>query len=287
MSVYRLGAKVPAVAPSAFVADDARVVGDVTLGERASVWFGAVARGDNGHIAVGDDSNVQDGAILHSSPGHVLRIGRGVTVGHQAMLHGCDIGDGSLIGIQAVVLDGAKVGARSLLGAGAIVTAGMVVPEESLVLGAPARVVRPLRPDELARLADNAARYVRDAACYRAEMVEVPVERPPASPPADLPVRLPLRVRIGRAWAGLLRAVGGSRTSVAETAARTLARTQAARAEAFEVASLRASLQALVRQVESAAPLPHAAPRAVSPGEPVARAPAVVVVLPQEPQTLH
>ncbi len=194
MAVYRLGTKVPSVSTSAYVAESAQVIGDVALGVQSSVWFGAVVRGDNGRIVVGRRSNVQDGAILHSSPGRRLVIGQGVTVGHQAMLHGCEIGDGSLIGIQAVVLDGAVVGDHCLIGAGAVVTAGMQVPARSLVLGAPARVVRPLRDEELTRLADNAGRYVRDAQEYQLALERIDVPPRPAEEP-ELPAPPPLRAR--------------------------------------------------------------------------------------------
>ena len=166
MAIYRLGAKSPQVARSAFVADDARVIGDVVLEERCSVWFGAVIRGDNAAIRIGAASNIQDGAILHGSPGCVLTVGSGVTVGHGAKLHGCTIGDRALIGIQAVVLDKVVVGAESLVAAGAVLVPGKEYPPRSLIIGSPATVKRPLTATEVARLADNGARYVRDAGTY-------------------------------------------------------------------------------------------------------------------------
>jgi carbonic anhydrase/acetyltransferase-like protein (isoleucine patch superfamily) len=166
MAIYRLGAKVPEIAKTAFVADNAVVIGDVGLGERCSVWFGAVIRGDNAPIRIGAASNVQDGAILHGSPSCGLMIGSGVTVGHGAKLHGCTIGDHSLIGIGAVILDRAVVGRESLVAAGAVLTAGKEYPPRSLIVGQPAVVKRELNEAEVARLEANGARYVRDAATY-------------------------------------------------------------------------------------------------------------------------
>jgi len=166
MAIYRLGAKTPAVAKTAFVADDAQVIGDVVLAERCSVWFGAVIRGDNAPIRIGASSNVQDGAILHGSPNCPLTIGFGVTVGHGAKLHGCTIGDRSLVGIGAVILDKVVVGHECLVAAGAVLTAGKEFPPRSLIVGQPAVVKRPLTNDEVAKLEANGARYVRDAATY-------------------------------------------------------------------------------------------------------------------------
>jgi carbonic anhydrase/acetyltransferase-like protein (isoleucine patch superfamily) len=166
MAIYRLGAKTPAVAKTAFVADDAQVIGDVVLAERCSVWFGAVIRGDNAPIRIGASSNVQDGAILHGSPNCPLTIGFGVTVGHGAKLHGCTIGDRSLVGIGAVILDKVVVGHECLVAAGAVLTAGKEFPPRSLIVGQPAVVKRALTNDEVAKLEANGARYVRDAATY-------------------------------------------------------------------------------------------------------------------------
>ena len=170
MTQYRIGDKKPQVAPTAFVTREATLVGEVILGEQASVWFGAVARGDNEPIRIGAGSNIQEGAVLHADPGYPLTIGANVTVGHQAMLHGCTIGDGALIGIQAVVLNGAVIGAGSLVGAGAVVTERKIFPERSMILGAPAKVVRQLSDEEVAgirRIADN---YASRAAQYRTEL---------------------------------------------------------------------------------------------------------------------
>src|SRR5688572_10698836 len=144
MPLYRIGGHAPQVPASAFVASEATLAGQIRLGERASVWFGAVVRGDNEPIEIGDASNVQEGAVLHADPGFPLRIEANVTVGHQAMLHGCTIGEGSLVGIQAVVMNGAVIGKQSIVGAGAIVTEKKVFPDRSLILGSPAKVVRQL-----------------------------------------------------------------------------------------------------------------------------------------------
>ncbi|MDZ5460279.1 gamma carbonic anhydrase family protein [Azohydromonas lata] len=173
MPLYRLGDKAPCVDATAFVAPDATLVGDVQLGPQASVWFQAVARGDNEPIRIGASSNVQEGAVLHADPGYPLTIGERVTVGHQAMLHGCTIGEGSLIGIQAVVLNGARIGKQCLVGAGAIVTEGKEFPDRSLILGAPARVVRQLSDEDVARLERAAAVYVDRGAQFATQLERV------------------------------------------------------------------------------------------------------------------
>ena len=170
MTVYRLGDAAPVIPASAFVAPNATVIGKVALGERASVWFGAVIRGDNEWIRIGDASNVQEGAVLHTDPGSPLTIEAEVTVGHQAMLHGCTIGEGSLIGIQAVVLNGAVIGRECLVGAGAIVTEGKVFPDRSLILGAPAKVVRQLSEEDVQRLRGSAASYAARAALFASDL---------------------------------------------------------------------------------------------------------------------
>ena len=164
MPVYRLEDAAPTIAASAYVAPTATIIGRVVLQEQASVWFGAILRGDNEPITIGANSNVQDSAVLHTDPGFPLSVGVNVTVGHQAMLHGCTIGDGSLIGIQAVVMNGAVIGKRCLVGAGAVVTERKVFPDGSLILGAPAKVVRALTPEERAGLKLWADKYVANAA---------------------------------------------------------------------------------------------------------------------------
>jgi carbonic anhydrase/acetyltransferase-like protein (isoleucine patch superfamily) len=167
MPLYALGSTEPTIAPSAYVAANATVIGNVILGEQVSIWFGAILRGDNEPIRVGDHSNVQEVAVLHTDPGYPLSIGSHVTVGHQSILHGCTIGDGSLIGIQAVVLNGAVIGQQCLVGAGTVVTERKIFPDRSLILGTPAKVVRELTSQELAALRTSAEVYVRRAHTYR------------------------------------------------------------------------------------------------------------------------
>ena len=173
MACYRFKEWVPAVHDTAFIAPAATVIGWVTLDEHSSVWPGAVLRGDNEPIVVGSGSNVQDGAVLHTDPGCPLTLGAGVTVGHQAMLHGCTIEDGALIGIQAIVLNKAVIGKHSLVGAGAVVTEGKVFPERSLILGAPARVVRTLTDEEVLNLQRNSQGYVDRAQEYKMDLTPV------------------------------------------------------------------------------------------------------------------
>ncbi|MEX3982232.1 gamma carbonic anhydrase family protein [Paraburkholderia sp. EG287A] len=170
MSLFKLGNEKPHLADSAWVAPQAVVVGRATLGERTSVWFNAVIRADNEAITIGAGSNVQDGAILHTDPGYPMDIGQNVSIGHQAMLHGCTIGDDSLIGIQAVVMNGAVIGKQCLVGAGSVVTEGKVFPDRSLILGAPAKVVRELSEEQIASLTSNAADYVERAARFQREL---------------------------------------------------------------------------------------------------------------------
>ncbi|MDO9313546.1 MAG: gamma carbonic anhydrase family protein [Burkholderiaceae bacterium] len=173
MAVYRLGDAVPSIAPSAWVADSAQVIGDVVLAESASVWFGAVLRADNTCLQIGARSNVQDGAVIHSDRGWPTTLGSDVTVGHQAMLHGCTIGDGSLVGIQAVVLNGARIGKSCLVAAGAVVTEGKEFEDGWLIMGAPAKAVRPLTPEQIAGLARSAAGYVANAQRFRTQLARI------------------------------------------------------------------------------------------------------------------
>jgi len=163
MAVYRLGDDTPRIADSAWVADSAQVMGAVELAEHASVWFGAVLRGDTELIRVGKRSNVQDGTVIHADTGFPVTIGDDVTVGHQVMLHGCTVGDGSLIGIKAVVLNGARIGRHCLVGAGALVTGGQEFPDGSLILGRPAKVVRQLTAEQIANQRHGAEHYVENA----------------------------------------------------------------------------------------------------------------------------
>ncbi len=173
MAVYELDGVAPEVAPSAWVADSAQVIGAVSLAPDSSIWFGAVVRGDTDRIAIGEGSNIQDLSVLHADHGMPLTIGRHVTVGHQVMLHGCTIGDESLIGIGAVVLNGAKIGRNCLVGAGALVTEGKEFPEGSMILGSPAKVVRPLRPEEIEGLRQSAQHYVDNARRFGAGLRKI------------------------------------------------------------------------------------------------------------------
>ncbi len=167
MAIFQLGDDAPRIAPGAWVAHSAQVIGRVELREGASVWYGAVLRGDNEWITLGARCNVQDGSVLHTDMGYPLTLGDDVSVGHQAMLHGCTVGDGSLIGIQAVVLNGAKIGRGCLVGAGALVTEGKEFPDHVLIVGAPAKVVRELTPEQVARMRLTAAHYVDNAQRHR------------------------------------------------------------------------------------------------------------------------
>ena len=145
----------------------ARVSGAVTMGRGCSVWYNAVIRGDEAPITVGEDTNVQDNAVLHTTEGAPLVVGSGVTIGHSAILHSCTVGDNTLIGMGAIVLDGAVVGSSCLVGAGALVTGGTVIPDGSMAFGSPARVIRPLRPEEIESNRDNARAYVARKELYR------------------------------------------------------------------------------------------------------------------------
>ena len=167
MALYQLDDKTPQVADSAWVADSAQVMGDVQLDENVSIWFNCTLRGDNDPITIGEGSNIQDGSVLHTDEGVPLTIGRHVTVGHMVMLHGCTIGDESLIGIGAVVLNGAKIGKNCLVGAGALVTEGKEFPDGSMILGSPAKVVRQLTPEQIEGLRYSAQHYIDNANRYR------------------------------------------------------------------------------------------------------------------------
>jgi carbonic anhydrase/acetyltransferase-like protein (isoleucine patch superfamily) len=173
VAIYQLGYDRPHIAADAWVAESAEVIGRVELGGASSVWSGAVLRGDNEWIRLGSRSNVQEGAVLHTDMGYPLTVGDDVTIGHQAMLHGCTVEDGALIGIQAVVLNGARIGAGSLVGAGALVTEGAVFPPGSLILGAPAKAVRELTPEQRARLKGSADNYVEKAQRHRSTRVRI------------------------------------------------------------------------------------------------------------------
>jgi len=167
MALYELDDKVPQVAATAWVADNAQVVGEVVLGEDSSVWFGVTVRGDTAPIVIGAGTNVQDGSVLHADEGMPLVLGERVTVGHQVVLHGCTVGDESLIGIGAVVLNGARIGRHCLVGAGALVTEGKEFPDGSMILGSPAKAVRSLTPEQIEGLRRSAAHYVENARRFR------------------------------------------------------------------------------------------------------------------------
>jgi len=173
MALYQLDDKQPQLAAGAWVADSATVVGDVALGPDASVWFGTVIRGDSDHIAIGRRSNIQDACVLHADPGFPLTLGDNVSVGHQVMLHGCSVGDGSLIGIQSVILNGARIGRNCLVGAGSLVTEGKEFPDGSMILGSPAKVVRQLSAEQIEGLQRIADGYVEKARHYRSALKEL------------------------------------------------------------------------------------------------------------------
>ena len=157
----------------AFIADDAQVIGKITLGEDSSVWFGTVLRGDNERISVGARTNIQEHCVLHTDMGYPIDIGEGCTIGHRAMLHGCTIGENSLIGIGAIVLNGAKIGKNCLVGAGALVTEGKSFPDGSLIIGSPARVARSLDEPAVAALRAAADHYVENAKRFTGGMNRV------------------------------------------------------------------------------------------------------------------
>ena len=173
MALYRLDEHTPRLAEGAWVADSAQVIGNVELAEDASVWFGAILRGDTEPLRIGKSSNVQDGSVIHADIGYPVTLGENVTVGHQVVLHGCTVGDGSLIGIQAVVLNGAKIGKNCLVGAGALVTEGKEFPDGSMIIGAPAKVVRQLTPEQIEGLRRSAAHYVENARRFRAGLSKI------------------------------------------------------------------------------------------------------------------
>ena len=173
MAVYQLGGTAPKIHQSAYVHPQATVIGDVVIGARASVWPQAVLRGDTETLVIGEDTNIQDGTVVHSDAGCPLIIGRGVTVGHQVMLHGCIIGDGTLIGIQSVILNRARIGKSCLIGAGSLITEGKEFPDRVMLLGRPAKVVRELTDEEVARLEINCRTYVERAQIYARELREL------------------------------------------------------------------------------------------------------------------
>ncbi len=173
MAIYQLGEHAPEIDPSAFITDSANIIGTVQIKANASIWFDVTIRGDNELISVGENSNVQEGCILHTDPGYPLTIGNNVTVGHQAMLHGCTIGEGSLVGIQAVILNGAKIGKNCLVGAGALVTEGKEFPDNSLIIGSPAKVVRSLNEEDIVRMRGNTSNYVKRGQLFKQDLKRI------------------------------------------------------------------------------------------------------------------
>ena len=171
MSVYSLGdRRVQVQGTDWYIADYATVIGSVLIEDRASIWFNVVIRGDNDQITIGEGSNVQDNSTLHTDAGVKLRIGRGVSIGHTAILHGCSIGDGSLVGIGSVILNHAVVGKHSLIGAGSLIPEGKTIPDGVLALGSPAKVVRDLSQAEIGNLQNIADGYVRRAKLFREQL---------------------------------------------------------------------------------------------------------------------
>ena len=170
MSLYKLGNDSPLLAAGAYVAPNAALIGKVILAENSTVWFGATLRGDNETISIGAGSNVQDSVVMHTDPGFPLNIGANVSIGHQAMIHGCTVGEGSLIGIQAIVLNGAVIGRGCLVGAGALITERKVFPDGTLIIGAPAKAVRELSAEERENLLKVAANYAARGAYYRTHL---------------------------------------------------------------------------------------------------------------------
>ena len=167
MPLFKLGAKTPQVGDNAWVAPNATVIGDVRLGRNASIWWNATLRGDNDPIHIGDNTNIQDGSVLHTDEGVPMHIGNDVTVGHLVMLHGCTVGDGSLIGIGSVILNRAVIGKGCIVGANTLIPEGKVFPDKVLIVGSPGKVVRELSDEDVAKLKKSAEHYVDNARRYR------------------------------------------------------------------------------------------------------------------------
>ena len=168
--IYTLGELTPDIADDVFIADNAIVIGSVSIASQASVWYGTVLRGDNDEIEIGERSNIQDGSVIHVDEGVPTRIGNDVSIGHNTMIHGCTIGDGSLIGIGSVILDFAGIGRHSLVGANSLVTEGKEFPDRCLILGSPAKVIRDLTDQEVSQLLVNADHYVKKSRNYRSQL---------------------------------------------------------------------------------------------------------------------
>jgi len=173
MAIYQLDQHVPQIDASAWIAKSADVMGAVSLAANTSVWFNAVIRGDTETISIGEGSNVQDLAVIHADNGMPVVVGKHVTVGHKVMLHGCTIGDESLIGIGAIVLNGVRIGKNCLVGAGSLVTEGKEFPDGSMILGSPAKVVRQLSPEQIEGLRASARHYIQNAQRYLAGLKKI------------------------------------------------------------------------------------------------------------------
>ena len=173
MALYQLDDLTPQLAAGAWVADSAQVIGDVRMAENSNVWFGSVVRGDSETITIGENSNIQDACVLHGDPGKPLIIGDNVSVGHQVMLHGCTVGDGTLIGIGAIVLNGVVIGKNCIVGAGSLVTEGKVFPDGSMIMGSPAKVVRELSAEQQAGLLGISKHYVENALRLKAGLKRI------------------------------------------------------------------------------------------------------------------
>lgn len=172
MPIYTVVGRTPQISASSWIAPNASIIGSVTLGANSSVWWNSVLRGDNENIIIGANTNIQDGSVLHADPGIPLTLGDNVTVGHMVMLHGCTVGEGSLIGIKSVIMNHVVIGKECLIGANTLIPEGKVIPDRSLVVGSPGRILRTLSDEEVERLRGTAAHYVENAQMYRDTLTE-------------------------------------------------------------------------------------------------------------------
>jgi carbonic anhydrase/acetyltransferase-like protein (isoleucine patch superfamily) len=172
MPIYTVGGRTPQISASSWIAPNASIIGSVALGANSSVWWNSVLRGDNENIIIGANTNIQDGSVLHADPGIPLTLGDNVTVGHMVMLHGCTVGEGSLIGIKSVIMNHVVIGKECLIGANTLIPEGKVIPDRSLVVGSPGRILRTLSDEEVERLRGTAAHYVENAQMYRDTLTE-------------------------------------------------------------------------------------------------------------------
>ncbi|MFE4142665.1 gamma carbonic anhydrase family protein [Peribacillus sp. YIM B13472] len=169
--IHKYKGHYPNVHPSAYIAPGAQLIGNIELKEDTSVWFNAILRGDNEKITIGKGSNIQDGAIVHVDPGFPIKVGENVTVGHNVVLHGCTVEDGALIGMGATILNGAVIGEGSLIAAGALVPEGKIIEPGVLVAGVPAKIIRKLTPENIARAKEGASQYIKNGALYKKENI--------------------------------------------------------------------------------------------------------------------